>query len=101
MAAGGFTPASAAKAIADGTYDLIAFGRWFISNPDLVEKIRCGSDLTVYERETFYVATFQGGGERGYTDYPKSGEPLGRFKTMKQSAIGAKKKEEENTSSKL
>lgn len=88
MAAGGFTPASAAKAVADGTYDLVAFGRWYISNPDLVAKIKHGSDLTVYERETFYDSTFQGGGKRGYTDYPKMGEPMGRFHTMKQSDIG-------------
>ena len=49
IAAGGFTPYSAARAIKDGTYDLIAFGRWFLSNPDLPERIRLNSPLNVYE----------------------------------------------------
>ena len=43
MAAGGFTPASAAAAVAEGHYDLIAFGRWFISNPDLPARIKSGA----------------------------------------------------------
>lgn len=54
MAAGGFTPATAAEALKEGHYDLIAFGRWFISNPDLVERIRSGAPLNVYDRATFY-----------------------------------------------
>ena len=61
MAAGGFTPASAAAAIADGHYDLIGFGRWFISNPDLVARFRSGGPLNVYNRDTFYTATIDGG----------------------------------------
>ena len=32
--------------------------------------------LNVYERETFYTTTFEGGGAEGYTDYPVLGEPL-------------------------
>ena len=39
MAAGGFTPKMAARAVEEGHYDLIAFGRWFLSNPDLPERI--------------------------------------------------------------
>lgn len=50
MAAGGFTPFTAAAAIRDGTYDLVAFGRWFLSNPDLPERIRTGSSLNIYDR---------------------------------------------------
>ena len=42
MGAGGFTPSAAARAVADGHYDCIAFGRWFISNPDLPERLRLG-----------------------------------------------------------
>ena len=61
----GFTPASAAEAVAAGQYDAIAFGRWFISNPDLPLRIRRGLPLSRYDRSTFY-----GGGEEGYTDYP-------------------------------
>lgn len=45
--------------------DLIAFGRLFISNPDLVERLRGGAPLATPDRETFF-----GGGPRGYTDYP-------------------------------
>ena len=63
MAAGGFTPASAAEAVAAGTYDLVAFGRWFLSNPDLPERIRTGAQLNVYDRDTFYHATIDGGGD--------------------------------------
>merc|ERR1711865_1144499 len=70
MGAGGFTPGSAAKALADGAYDLVAFGRWFISNPDLPERIAKGSPLNVYNRKTFYTDTLRGGNYEGYTDYP-------------------------------
>ena len=45
--------------------DLVAFGRPFIANPDLVERLRTGAPLNAPE-----VATFYGGGEKGYTDYP-------------------------------
>jgi N-ethylmaleimide reductase len=45
--------------------DLVAFGRPFISNPDLVERMRIGAPLTPANQETFY-----GGGAEGYTDYP-------------------------------
>ncbi len=66
IAAGGFTPANAATEVArEGGADAIAFGRIFISNPDLVERIRTGAALNPYNRATFY-----GGGEVGYTDYP-------------------------------
>jgi len=45
--------------------DLIAFGRPFIANPDLVERLRLGAGLNVPDRTTFF-----GGGAAGYTDYP-------------------------------
>jgi len=65
MTAGGFTGESADAAIADRHADLIAFGRIFISNPDLPARLKNGYPLTPYNRATFY-----GGGEAGYTDYP-------------------------------
>jgi N-ethylmaleimide reductase len=65
IAAGGFTPASAEAIVSLGDADLVAFGRHFISNPDLPERIRQGLPLTRYDRSTFY-----GGDARGYTDYP-------------------------------
>ncbi len=92
MAAGGFTPATAAKALEAGYYDMIAFGRWFISNPDLPDRIRSGADLNIYDRETFYKATFEGGGSMGYTDYPSMDGTVGtsgKYKLIKQSKIGA------------
>jgi N-ethylmaleimide reductase len=45
--------------------DLIAFGRPFIANPDLVERLRTGTQLNAPDRSTFF-----GGGSKGYTDYP-------------------------------
>ncbi|WFU39162.1 alkene reductase [Bradyrhizobium sp. CB82] len=65
IAAGGFTPASAEAVVTFGDADLVAFGRHFISNPDLPERIRQGLPLSRYDRSTFY-----GGDARGYTDYP-------------------------------
>jgi N-ethylmaleimide reductase len=63
--AGGFDQASAEKAIADGEADAIAFGRLFIANPDLPKRFELNAPLNPYQRATFY-----GGNEKGYTDYP-------------------------------
>jgi N-ethylmaleimide reductase len=65
IAAGGFSPDSAEVIVASGNADLVAFGRHFISNPDLPERVRRGVPLNRYDRSTFY-----GGDARGYTDYP-------------------------------
>jgi N-ethylmaleimide reductase len=65
ISAGGYTPESAKSAIAANQADAIAFGRLFIANPDLPERIRTSAPLNAYNRATFY-----GGGEKGYTDYP-------------------------------
>ena len=59
-----YTPESAALAFEQKHTDAIAFGRLFISNPDLVERIKGNHPLNKYDRSTFY-----GGAERGYTDY--------------------------------
>jgi N-ethylmaleimide reductase len=92
MAAGGFTPASAAQAVADGTYDLVAFGRWFLSNPDLPERLRSGAPLNVYDRQTFYTPTILGkDGRKGYVDYPDMGGTIGetgKYPLMEQHRIG-------------
>ncbi len=55
----------AEEAVAQGA-DLVAFGRPFIANPDLVERLRRGAPLNEGDRPTFY-----GGGAKGYTDYPR------------------------------
>ncbi len=65
IAAGGFAPDSAEAIVAAGDADLVAFGRHFISNPDLPERLRRGLPLNRYDRSTFY-----GGDARGYVDYP-------------------------------
>jgi N-ethylmaleimide reductase len=65
IAAGGFKPATAEVAVAEGLLDAVSFGRYFVSNPDLVRRIREHLPLNEYDRETFY--TFDA---RGYTDYP-------------------------------
>jgi N-ethylmaleimide reductase len=65
ISAGGFTGETAEAAIAQGHADAVAFGRIFISNPDLPRRLREGFPITPYNRATFY-----GGEEKGYTDYP-------------------------------
>lgn len=65
ISAGGYTRELANEAVAAGHADLIAFGRWFISNPDLPRRFELGAALNPYDRSTFYA-----GGERGYVDYP-------------------------------
>jgi len=47
---GGYTPAAAAANIAAGAFDLIAFGKLFIANPDLVARLRAGQTLAPYHR---------------------------------------------------
>ena len=69
ITAGNFKPDTAEQTVADGMADAIAFGRYFISNPDLPERIRQQAPLTPYDRSTFY-----GGDARGYTDYPRWGK---------------------------
>ncbi|MEI5682636.1 alkene reductase [Mesorhizobium sp. CCNWLW179-1] len=55
----------AEKVLEGGRADLVAFGRPFISNPDLVERMRDGAPAAPWDRSTFYTR-----GEKGYTDYP-------------------------------
>ncbi|MHA6882702.1 alkene reductase [Ralstonia pseudosolanacearum] len=63
--AGGFTAETAQQALESGQADLVVFGRPFIANPDLVERLRHGWPLAQAGQEALY-----GGGTRGYTDYP-------------------------------
>jgi 2,4-dienoyl-CoA reductase-like NADH-dependent reductase (Old Yellow Enzyme family) len=96
IGAGGFTPSNARAALDDNHVDGVAFGRWFISNPDLVERLKTGVPLTRYNRETFY-----GEGPVGYTDYPFLGEDLGAYSVVEQSAIGSTLNETLANASKL
>ena len=63
--AGNYDRAGAEADLRDGFGDLVAFGRPYISNPDLVERLRNDWPLADSDPATFY-----GGGEAGYTDYP-------------------------------
>lgn len=75
MLAGGYTAESAARAVDEkykGHDVLIAFGRHFIANPDLVFRAKAGIGFTKYNRESFYIPK----SPEGYTDYPFSPEFL-------------------------
>ncbi|MNU07935.1 N-ethylmaleimide reductase [compost metagenome] len=64
MVNNGYDLALAQQALADGA-DMVAFGKAFIANPDLVARLRAGGPFNEPDRSTFY-----GGGDKGYTDYP-------------------------------
>jgi N-ethylmaleimide reductase len=64
ISAGGYNPQSAKEAVENGDVDAVAFGRLFISNPDLPRRIKENKELNKYNRATFY-----GGAAKGYTDY--------------------------------
>jgi len=61
----GYTRAMAIEAVAGGRADLVAFGKPFISNPDLVRRLRLDAPLNPLDATKLY-----GGGAAGYTDYP-------------------------------
>ncbi|DAZ95573.1 TPA: hypothetical protein N0F65_005889 [Lagenidium giganteum] len=65
LTASGYTRETAIKVVADGDADIVVFGRYFITNPDLVKRLQLDAPLTPFEGKNFY-----GGGETGYTDYP-------------------------------
>ncbi|KCV29444.1 oxidoreductase, FAD/FMN dependent domain protein [Bordetella pertussis H934] len=65
MVNNGYDISLAEQKLSSGQADLVAFGKPFIANPDLVARLRQGAALNEGDRDTFY-----GGGERGYTDYP-------------------------------
>ncbi|KAF1800306.1 hypothetical protein V8B55DRAFT_1546187 [Mucor lusitanicus] len=66
ITAGGFsTSLEFGNEIAEKTGDLVAYGRAFIANPDLPERLRNGWELNPYNRDTFYSHDAE-----GYTDYP-------------------------------
>ncbi|TNV22704.1 alkene reductase [Buttiauxella sp. B2] len=65
IGAGAYTPEKAEALIEKGLIDAVAFGRDYIANPDLVERLHRNAELNAQRPETFY-----GGGAEGYTDYP-------------------------------
>lgn len=62
---GGYDRERAEEDLQSGSADLVAFGRPFIANPDLVERLSNGASLAVPDQNTFYTAD-----AKGYTDYP-------------------------------
>ncbi|ATN36857.1 alkene reductase (plasmid) [Rhizobium sp. ACO-34A] len=64
IANNGYNGPLAREAITSGWADMVAFGQYFIANPDLVERLRVGAPLIEAPRETYY-----GGGARGYIDW--------------------------------
>jgi N-ethylmaleimide reductase len=62
---GGFNHGSAEQALIDKRGDLVAFGRPFLANPDLVARLRKDAPMNAPDMATFYVP-----GAKGYTDYP-------------------------------
>jgi N-ethylmaleimide reductase len=65
IANNGYDLKLANEALGQNKADMIAFGKLFISNPDLVERLKLGAPLNDFDKTTFY-----GGGAKGYTDYP-------------------------------
>jgi N-ethylmaleimide reductase len=65
ITAGGYDQAMGEQVLEEGLADAVAYGRLYISNPDLVERFQKNAPLSPYNRATFY-----GGNEAGYIDYP-------------------------------
>ena len=70
MVNNGYTRQMAMDAVAGGDADVVAFGRAFISNPDLVARLKADAPLTKMNPKTLY-----GGGAEGYTDYAVFSSP--------------------------
>ncbi|KAG5644504.1 hypothetical protein DXG03_008246 [Asterophora parasitica] len=68
ITAGGYTRETAIEAAEQG--ELVAFGRLYISNPDLPSRLKKNISLTPYDRKTFYVPGERPDAHIGYTDYP-------------------------------
>lgn len=65
ITAGGYDQAMGEKVLEEDLADAVAYGRLYIANPDLAERFEHDAPLNPYNRATFY-----GGNEAGYTDYP-------------------------------
>jgi N-ethylmaleimide reductase len=72
MIAGGFDRETAEQWLRERRADLIAFGRKFIANPDLPRRLREGAPLNRDDPASYY-----GGGDKGYTDYPTLAQQMG------------------------
>jgi N-ethylmaleimide reductase len=59
-----FTQEKGNRVLQENIADLVAFGKLFISNPDLPKRFELNSEITHWDKHTFYTP-----GEKGYTDY--------------------------------
>jgi N-ethylmaleimide reductase len=76
MVNNGYDRQMAIDAVASGSADLVSFGRLFIANPDLVERLKTNAPLN----KLMTPDTFYGGGAHGYTDYPTLDQSLAAIK---------------------
>ena len=67
----GLTPELAEALVREKKADLVSFGTLYISNPDLVERIRAGGPFSQPDTATMYA-----GGAAGYSDYPALASPI-------------------------
>ena len=67
FSAGGWNDSNCWDVVESGEYDAILMGRYFLSTPDLVERLKNGDRLNDYDRATFYGPLVPR--ETGYTDY--------------------------------
>jgi N-ethylmaleimide reductase len=67
IASGGLDRESADRVLREGRADLVAFGRAWLANPDLIERMKAGLALNAPDPSTFYTP-----GSKGYTDYPRA-----------------------------
>ena len=87
IGAGGYTPVSAARAVETGVYDLVAMGRFFISNPDLPHRVLNGLPLTDYDRHQFYTPA----AAEGYIDYPTFAQVCAALGAREEDYLPAKR----------
>lgn len=73
LASGNYNRENAAGKVERGEADIVAFGRLFLANPDLPEKLKDGLEMNAYDRSTFYEPTIHPP-EKGYVDYPFHGK---------------------------
>jgi N-ethylmaleimide reductase len=83
MVNNGYNREMAIEAVSSGHADLISFGRLFLANPDLVERLSKNSPLNaLMDQKTFY-----GGGAHGYIDYPTLKQSQGASHSIEKTAI--------------
>lgn len=76
FSAGGFNDKNCWGVVEDGSYDALVIGRYFLSTPDLVERLKLGRPFNKYDRSRFYGPFEER--EIGYTDYKAWEEPQER-----------------------